>query len=104
MLLSLRGRRKSSQPSFHNVIYLVTYIMIPLMAFLENLLINHFIKIFMRKLKQQLKKILVFFFFHKFFLKWFINKCPKVSIVKSLLLFYYLLANSIDMGRSFQEN
>ena len=28
MLLSLRGRKKASQPSFHNVIYIVTYIMI----------------------------------------------------------------------------
>ena len=28
MLLSLRGRKKASQPSFHNVIYVVTYIMI----------------------------------------------------------------------------
>ena len=46
MLLSLRGRRKASQPSFYNVIYIVTYIMIPLTGLLEHLLINYFRKNF----------------------------------------------------------
>ena len=33
MLLSLRGRRKASQPSFYIVIYVVIYIMIPLTGY-----------------------------------------------------------------------
>ena len=53
MLLSLRGRRKASQPSFHNVIYVVTYIMIPLTDFFKAFINQSFYKKNYEKLKQR---------------------------------------------------
>ena len=56
MLLSLRGRRKASQPSFHNVIYLVTYIMIPLMASFREFINQSFYKKIYEKIETTIKK------------------------------------------------